>query len=91
MFVCSAAHGMTFAALAVLYSGWKLNGVPEQSAGDVEAKPFAADACIEPDWPVVRSVITTLKAWPPPGAGASNMCTVIRSPGLISSVWRFGV
>ena len=33
-------------ALAVLYSGWKLNGVPEQSAIEVFLKPLAAEACM---------------------------------------------
>ena len=44
----SAPHGMMLPALAVLYSGWKLNGVPEQSADEVVMKPLAADACMKP-------------------------------------------
>ena len=44
----SAAHGMMLPLGAVLYSGWKLNGVPAQSADEVVMKPFAADACMKP-------------------------------------------
>ena len=40
-------------------------------------KPLAADACMKPLWCVVRSLMTTSKALPPPGAGASNMWTLI--------------
>lgn len=32
LLVWSAAHGEMLAGAAVLYSDWKLNGVPEQSA-----------------------------------------------------------
>ena len=39
-----APHGMMFCAAALEYSGSKLNGVPEQSAGLVFMNPFAADA-----------------------------------------------
>lgn len=45
---------MLFGA-AVEYSGWKLNGVPLQSIGLVFMKPFAFDAIMKPDCPVVRS------------------------------------
>ncbi len=49
MLVCSAAQGMMLPALAaVLYSGWKLNGVPAQLAAAVVMKPLAADACMKP-------------------------------------------
>ena len=48
MLVCSAAQGVMLPRWAVLYSGWKLNGWPEQSAIDVFAKPFLAEACMNP-------------------------------------------
>ena len=41
---------------------------------------------MKPVWCVVRSSMTTSKASPPPGAGASDMWKVILSPGFISSV-----
>ena len=44
----SAAHGTWFCCLAVLYSAWKVNGVPEQSAMLVFMKPFAALAVMNP-------------------------------------------
>ena len=44
----SAAHGTWFCCLAVLYSAWKVNGVPEQSAMLVFMKPFAALAVMVP-------------------------------------------
>ena len=44
----SAAHGTWFGCLAVLYSAWKVNGVPEQSAMLVFMKPFAALAVMNP-------------------------------------------
>ena len=53
--------------------------------------PFAAEAIMKPDWPVVRSLSLASKAWPPPRSGASNMCTTIVSPGFIISVREFGV
>src|SRR5580698_1777230 len=90
MSVWIAPHGMTLLTPAVLYSGWKLNGVPEQSAAEVVWKPLAADACMYPLWPVLRSRTRTSKALPPPGAGASNMRNRIVSPGFMSSVWRLG-
>src|SRR6202043_803713 len=34
--------------------------------------------------------MTTSNAWPPPDAGASDMCTWIRSPGFMSSVLPLG-
>src|ERR1700722_11734724 len=85
-----AAQGMILALAAVLYSGWKSNGVPEQSAAGVVMKPFAAEACMNPVRCVVMSLITTSNAWPPPGVGASDMCVLIVSPGFISSVWPLG-
>jgi hypothetical protein len=92
MFVCSAAHGVMPAGEAVLYSGWKLCGVPEQSTIEVFWKPLRAEACMKPVWPVFWSVTTTLKALADlPGTGASNMCTVTVSPGFISSVLPFGL
>ena len=44
----SAAHGTWFWILAVLYSAWKVNGVPEQSAMLVFMKPFDALAVMNP-------------------------------------------
>ena len=73
------------------YSGWKLNGVPEQSLIEVFWKPLAAEACMKPLWCVVRSSMTTSKALPPPGAGASYMWKATVSPGFMSSVSLFGV
>src|SRR5689334_14442775 len=83
-------HGSRFAGRAVLYSLWKLNGLPLQVNGLVSAKPLAADACMNPLWPVVRSVSLTSKTRPL-AVRASNMWTLIRSPGRISSVCAFGV
>src|SRR5258708_19115340 len=83
-------HGMMFAARAVLYSGSKLNREPAQLNGSVFMKPLAADAIMKPLLPVVWSVSTTSKAWPPLIA-ASNIRTVIESPGFISRVFLFGV
>src|SRR5580700_4612021 len=83
-------HGMTFCAAADEYSGWKLNGVPLQLLMLVFMKPFAAEAIMNPLLPVVRSVSLASSACPP-GIVASNMCTVIRSPGLISRVCLLGV
>ena len=91
MSVWMAAQGMTLPWAAVLYSGWKLNGVPAQLAIEVFWKPLAAEACMEPLVCRVRSSMTTSKALPPPGAGASNMWILIVSPGLKSSVSLFGV
>ena len=45
-----------FCARADEYSGWKLNGVPVQSAGFVFMKPLAAEAIMKPLCPVVKSV-----------------------------------
>src|ERR1700719_2995087 len=83
-------HGMMFCARADEYSGWKLNGVPEQSAELVFMKPLAAEAIMKPLRPVVRSVSLASSACPP-GTLALNMCTVIASPGFISRVCEFGV
>jgi hypothetical protein len=76
---------------AVEYSGWKLNGVPEQSAGLVFMKPFAPEAIMNPDVPLVRSRSVSSSARPPPLSLASKMWMTTVSPGLMSSVWRFGV
>ena len=62
---------MTFGAAAELYSGWKLNGVPLQSAMLVFMKPLAAEAIMKPLWPVDRSVSLASSACPP-GTLASN-------------------
>src|SRR5579863_9022290 len=83
-------HGMTFCARAVLYSGWKLNGVPVQSNGFVVMNPFLAEAIMKPLLPVVRSDSRTSNACPP-GIFASHMWMVILSPGLISRVSALGV
>src|SRR5690348_8985415 len=78
---------------AVLYSGWKLNGWPEQLVIEVSWKPLTAEACMKPDWPVVRSSSVTSKALTPlcPGTGASDMCTWTVSPGFINNVFAFGL
>ncbi len=55
-------HGMMFRALAVEYSGWKLNLWPLQLNGLVFMNPLAADAIMKPLWPVVRSVSRTSSA-----------------------------
>src|ERR1035438_1174690 len=81
---------MMFLARAVEYSGWKLNGRPAQVNGLVFLKPFAAEAIMKPLCPVDQSVSRASSAWPP-GILALNIRTVIRSPGFISSVCRFGV
>src|SRR5215472_2409646 len=87
----STDHSILFCVLAVLNSGWKLNGVPEQSKKLVFMKPLAAEATMNPLCPVVRSLICTLNAcWPPPML-ASHMWVRTRSPGFINSVWLFGV
>src|SRR5215471_11461114 len=83
-------HGMMLAARAVLYAGWKLNGVPVQSNGLEFMNPFLAEAIMKPLLPVVRSVSRASSARPP-GIFASHMWTVILSPGFISSVREFGV
>ena len=44
----SAAHGTRFSIDAVLYSAWKVNGVPSQSVIEVFMKPFAALAVMYP-------------------------------------------
>ena len=46
MSVWSAPQELMLPGLAVLNSGWKLNGVPEQSAIEVVWKPLAAEACM---------------------------------------------
>jgi hypothetical protein len=77
--------------LALLYSAWKLNGVPEQSVMLVFWKPFAALATMNPVWPVVRSVTEALS--PPrsgdPESGTLLTDTVSLSPGFIFSVLPF--
>src|SRR5215467_8440257 len=59
----------------------------------VAMKPLAADACMNPLCPVVRSLIDVSRAfWPLcPGTGASQMWITRWSPGFIISVWPFGV
>src|SRR5689334_7954144 len=81
---------MMFLARAVLYSGWKLNFRPLQVNGLVFMNPFAPEAIMKPVCPVDQSVSLASSAWPP-GIFALNICTVIRSPGFILSVCRFGV
>src|SRR5262249_24020830 len=83
-------HGTMFCALAVEYSGWKLNDVPRQLNGSVVLNPLAAEAIMKPLCPVVRSVSRASRAWPP-RIFASNIWIVILSPGLIISVFAFGV
>src|SRR6516164_6276167 len=83
-------HGTILAARAVLYAGWKLNGVPVQSNGLVFMNPFLAEAIMKPLLPVVWSVSLTSRACPP-GIFASHMWTVTLSPGFISRVCAFGV
>src|SRR6516164_3391888 len=59
----------------------------------VAIKPLAADACMNPLWPEVRSRIDVSRAlWPvSPGTGASQMWITRRSPGFIIRVFLFGV
>src|ERR1017187_3546327 len=87
----SAAHGTWFCCCALLYSAWKLNGVPEQSAMLVFWKPFAALATMKPVWPVVKSRTTALS--PPvsgdPESRTSLIDTPRLSPEFIFSVWPF--
>src|SRR5271169_99705 len=77
----SAAHGVWFACLAVLYSACQVNGLPEQSAMLVSVKPFAALACMDPAWPVVRSSSFTVNP-----LDGSVKSTVTTSPVFIRSV-----
>src|ERR1051326_218263 len=77
----SAAHGTWFCFLAVSYSACQVNGLPEQSDMFVSVNPFAALACMNPLWPVVRSAILVVK---PPGG--SLIDSLITSPGFILSV-----
>ena len=44
----SAAHGTRLLTDAVLYSAWKVYGVPAQLLSEVFMKPFAALAVIYP-------------------------------------------
>src|SRR6266568_1025643 len=90
MFAWSAAHGTMLFGEADEYSGWKLNGNPLQLPMLVFMKPFAAEATMNPDCPVVRSEILVSKAWPPPVL-ASKMRTLSRSPGFMSRVFALGV
>src|SRR5581483_2121893 len=83
-------HGRKLPAAAVLYSGWKLNGLPLHVVGSVFMKPFLAEAIMKPLWCVVRSVSLASKAWPP-GTRALNICTAMSSPWFIISVCAFGV
>src|SRR5215472_4255408 len=59
----------------------------------VAMNPFLAEACMKPDWPVVRSLIVSFRAfWPVcPGTGASDMWITRRSPEFIISVFLLGV
>src|ERR1700746_353738 len=82
----SAAHGTWFCFLAVLYSAWKVNGVPEQSAMLVFMKPFAALAVMNP---VLWVLISRTTAVSP--RDESEMEVTSTSPGVNISVWRFGV
>jgi hypothetical protein len=83
-------HGTLFCGFALEYSGWKLTGVPPQSAGLVFMNPFAAEAIMNPLRPVVVSVSFTSKAWPP-AIFASNMWITTRSPWFIRNVLALGV
>ncbi|HYB28965.1 MAG TPA: hypothetical protein VEF89_20300 [Solirubrobacteraceae bacterium] len=47
---------------ALEYSGWKLNGVPEQSTGLVFMNPLAAEAIMNPEVWLVRSSSVTSSA-----------------------------
>ena len=87
----STDHSIEFCGLAVLNSGWKLNGVPLQLKKLVFMKPLVAEATMNPLCPVVRSLICTLNACCPPPMLASHMWVRTTSPGFISSVCLFGV
>src|SRR6516225_5572319 len=80
----SAAQGVWFCCLAVLYSAWKPNGLPEQSLILVFWKPFFALATMNPVLCVVRSVT---EAFSP--AGVLLIDAVSLSPEFIFSVWLF--
>src|SRR5690348_4433922 len=58
----------------------------------VAMNPLAAEACIQPNWPVVRSRIDVFNAfWPGwPGTGASQMWMIRRSPEFMRRVCPFG-
>ena len=77
----SAAHGTWFCWLAVLYSGWKLNGVPAQVLKFVFMNPFLALATMKPVWWVVRSRTAVSRP-----CRVSRRVTASVSPGFISSV-----
>src|SRR5215469_15319000 len=59
----------------------------------VAMNPFLAEACMKPDWPVVRSLMVNFRAlWPvSPGTAASDMWITRWSPEFISSVLALGV
>src|SRR5215470_2279295 len=80
----SAAQGVWFCFLAVLYSAWKPNGFPEQSVMLVFWKPFFALATMNPVLCVVRSVT---EAFSP--AGVLLIDAVSMSPEFIFSVCLF--
>src|SRR5215472_1711965 len=80
----SAAQGVWFCCLAVLYSAWKPNGFPEQSLMLVLWKPFFALATMNPVRCVVRSVT---EAFSPAGVLLSDAVSL--SPEFILSVWLF--
>jgi hypothetical protein len=83
-------QGTMFAAFAVEYEGWKLNGAPLQSAKLVFLNPLAAEAIILPRRPFVRS-FSVISSACPPRTLASNMWMTIRSPWFIMSVCASGV
>ena len=87
----STDQPIEFCDLAVLNSGWKLNGVPLQLKKLVFMKPLVAEAIMKPLCPVVRSLIWTLNARFPPPMLASHMWVRTMSPGFIISVWLLGV
>src|ERR1700739_2336200 len=84
----AAAQPPWLIVLAVEYSGRKLHGVPPQSAIEVLAKPFLADASMNPVRPVLRSRTWVSRA---PAFALSKMWISSLSPGFISSVRWFGV
>src|SRR6516164_2474502 len=84
----AAAQPPWLAVLAVEYSGRKFHGVPLQSAIEVFMKPFFADACMNPVFPVVRSSTAVSSA---PAFLLSKIWILSLSPGFISSVRWFGV
>src|SRR5215472_1845086 len=84
----AAAQPPWLAVLAVEYSGRKFHGVPLQSAIEVFMKPFLADACMNPVFPVLRSSTAVSSA---PALLLSKIWILSLSPGFIRSVRWFGV